>query len=59
MKLERAHAPESLLHGMPHGRSSVSTSFHRVVVPDGRSLHAKGIWIEDSRWNIYQIGSSR
>ena len=51
------NAPASLLLAQP-GRASVTTRFHRVVVPEGRSLHAKGIWVEDSRWSLYQIGSS-
>lgn len=51
------NAPESLLLAQP-GRASVATRFHRVVVPEGRSLHAKGIWFEDSRWSQYQMGSS-
>jgi hypothetical protein len=52
------NAPESLLRAEPQGRSSVTTTFHRVIVPDGRSLHAKGIWIENPRWSVYLIGSS-
>lgn len=52
------NAPESLLKAQPQSRSSVTTGFHRVIVPDGRSLHAKEIWIENSRWSIYLIGSS-
>lgn len=51
------NAPESLLGAQP-ARESATTGFYRVLVPDGRSLHAKGIWIEDSRWSLYQIGSS-
>jgi len=52
------NAPESLLKAEPKGRSSVSTEFHRLLLPSGRSLHAKGIWLESDRWSIYQIGSS-
>ena len=52
------NAPESLLTATPKGRASVSTNFHCLTLPDGRSLHAKGIRLEDDRWSIYQIGSS-
>lgn len=52
------NAPASLLEVQPQGRSSVSTTFHRVIVPDGRSLHAKGMRIENPRWSVYLIGSS-
>lgn len=52
------NAPESLLKAEPQSRPSVTTAFHRVIVPDGRSLHAKGIWIENPRWSVYLIGSS-
>lgn len=52
------HAPESLLHAQPSGRPSVSTTFSRVIIPDGRSLHAKGILLDSSRWIAYLIGSS-
>ncbi len=52
------HAPESLLHATPSGRSDVKTDFYRVILDAGRSLHAKGIWLEDPRWSLYQIGSS-
>ncbi len=51
------NAPESLLLAQP-GRARARTRFHRVVVPEGRSLHAKGIRVENSRWILYQIGSS-
>jgi hypothetical protein len=36
----------------------VTTDFYRVVLGSGRSLHAKGIWLENERWRAYQIGSS-
>ena len=52
------NAPKSLLTAEPKGRSSVSTEFCRVLPPSGRSLHAKGIWLEGDRWSVYQIGSS-
>lgn len=52
------NAPESLLRAEPRGRPNVTTTFHRVIVPNGRSLHAKGIWIENTRWSVYMIGSS-
>src|SRR5581483_2412086 len=51
------HAPKSLLDAQP-GRPSAMTHFYRVVLEDGRPLHAKGIWLEDDRWTVYQIGSS-
>ena len=52
------YAPKSLLDAQPKGRSSVTTEFYRVVLPGGRSLHAKGIWLQDDRWIVYQVGSS-
>lgn len=52
------HAPKSLLDAQPQGRWSVGTSFHRVMLEASRPLHAKGIWLENDRWSIYQIGSS-
>src|SRR5262249_42854544 len=52
------HAPKSLLNAHPSGRPSATTHFYRVVLEDGRRLHAKGIWLEDERWTVYQIGSS-
>ena len=51
-------APESLLHAQPTGRSAVATDFYRVTLAAGRSLHAKGIWLEDDRWSVYLLGSS-
>ncbi len=52
------YAPKSLLDAEPKGRSSVATEFYRVVLTGGRTLHAKGIWLENERWTVYQIGSS-
>lgn len=52
------NAPESLLLAEPQGRTGVATTFHRVLVPADRSLHAKCIWIENHRWIVYLIGSS-
>lgn len=50
------HAPESLCN-QPH-RHSCSIEFYRIKTVDGRPLHAKGIWLEDDRYALYQIGSS-
>jgi hypothetical protein len=50
-------APKSLLDAQP-GRATATTSFHRVLIPPERPLHAKGIWLEDERWTVYAIGSS-
>lgn len=52
------NAPETLLKAQPRGRSGVTTAFYRVAVPNSRSLHAKGIWLENQRWSVYLIGSS-
>lgn len=49
------HAPESLCRTP---RQSASVEFARVTPPDARPLHAKGIWLQDDRYAIYQIGSS-
>ena len=51
-------APKSLLDAQPAGRASATTAFYRVCLGPGRSLHAKGIWLEDERWVVYSIGSS-
>jgi hypothetical protein len=52
------HAPKSLLDAQPPGRPSVDTEFYRVRLDQGRSLHAKGVWLWDDRWSVYSIGSS-
>lgn len=52
------YAPKSLLDAQPVGRAAVATDFYRVVLRGGRALHAKGVWLEDERWCVYQIGSS-
>ena len=51
------NAPESLIKAQP-SRSSVTSEVYRVTLPAGRGLHAKGIWLENERWRLYQIGSS-
>ena len=51
------NAPKSLLDAQP-GRTSVDTDVYLIELPVGRSLHAKGIWLENDRWRLYQIGSS-
>ncbi len=51
------NAPESLVKAQP-SRSSVTSEVYRVALPTGRGLHAKGIWLENARWRLYQIGSS-
>ncbi len=50
------HAPKSLTR--PLDRESCEVKFYRVQVSENRPLHAKGIWLEDDRWVVYQIGSS-
>ena len=50
------HAPKSL-SSQPH-RDSCTVDFYRIKMTDGRPLHAKGIWLEDDRYALYQIGSS-
>lgn len=52
------YAPKSLLDAQPSGRANVSTNVYRVLLGEGRPLHAKGIWLEDERWSVYDIGSS-
>ncbi len=52
------NAPENLLSAMPSGRSRVSTEFYQVELPEGRPLHAKGLWIENSHKIAYLMGSS-
>ena len=52
------NAPKSLLDAQPLGRSNVTTEIYRVLLEKGRSFHAKGIWLEDERWIVYDIGSS-
>ena len=49
-------APESLLKVRPDGRKDVDS---RIVGLDGdRPFHAKGMWLENTRWIVYMIGSS-
>lgn len=48
-------APESLCRTP---RSSATARFGKVSLPDARPLHAKGIWLQDDRYAVYQIGSS-
>ena len=52
------YAPKSLLDAQPIGRANVTTEVYRVLLGEGRPLHAKGIWLEDGRWSVYEIGSS-
>ena len=52
------YAPKSLLDAQPSGRANVTTDLYRVLLGEGRPLHAKGIWLEDERWTVYEIGSS-
>ncbi len=49
------HAPNSLQRTP---RPSATVEIARVTPPDSRSLHAKGIWLQDDRYAVYQIGSS-
>ena len=49
------HAPESLVKNNP--RDATHVSMYRVEA-ESRPLHAKGIWLHDDRWTLYQIGSS-
>lgn len=51
-------APKSLLDAQPSGRANVTTDVYRLLLGEGRPLHAKGIWLEDERWSMYDIGSS-
>lgn len=48
-------APKSLCRTP---RSSATVEFAKVSLSDARPLHAKGIWLQDDRYAIYQIGSS-
>ncbi len=48
-------APDSLRRTP---RSSAVIEFNQVLLPDARPLHAKGIWLQDDRYAVYQIGSS-
>lgn len=50
------HAPSSL--AKQTGRDNCEIEFFRISPPESRPLHAKGIWLEDDRWVLYQIGSS-
>ena len=51
-------APKSLLDANAVGRANISIDIYRVLLEENRPLHAKGIWLEDDRWVLYQIGSS-
>jgi len=51
------HAPESLTTAKP-SRQSTSVEMRQLKKDNNRSLHAKGLWLEDERWISYMIGSS-
>lgn len=51
-------APESLRAATPQGREGVFTAFHRLELDQSRRLHAKGIWLEGERHQLYIVGSS-
>lgn len=48
-------APKSLCRTP---RQSANVEFARVTQPNSRPLHAKGVWLQDDRYVVYQIGSS-
>lgn len=52
------HAPESLMRATPDKRGSTETQFERLKLDEGRPLHAKCIWLENNRGNLYLMGSS-
>jgi hypothetical protein len=52
------HAPEALRKAQPTGRNDVETFFGRLILEDGRPLHAKCLWLQNRQWVLYQIGSS-
>lgn len=51
------HAPESILHSVPGGRSAAEVHFGKIE-EGGRPLHGKGVWLNNSRWVAFLIGSS-
>lgn len=52
------HAPESLRMTQPDDRDQAATLFRRLRLENGRSLHAKCVWVQDSHWGLYLMGSS-
>lgn len=52
------HAPESLLAARPASRSQTETVVKRLVLQDGRPLHAKSLWLQSDRVILSMAGSS-
>lgn len=51
-------APVTLARSAPAGRSAVGVRFERLLLDEGRLLHAKALWLESERWSLYMAGSS-
>ncbi|MBK9315799.1 MAG: hypothetical protein IPM55_16370 [Acidobacteria bacterium] len=52
------HAPESLMTAMPASRPGVETDIWRLVLEEGRPLHAKCLWLENDSISLLMMGSS-
>lgn len=52
------HAPASLVVSAPAGRDNVRIRFEKIKSMDGRPLHAKALWLENSDQFLHCIGSS-
>lgn len=52
------HAPESLLAARPASRKRTESVVRRLVLQDGRPLHAKSLWLQSDRVILSMAGSS-
>ena len=57
-KILRIRAPESLLEAQPRNRAGVSTEIRQLRLEVARPLHAKCLWLNNTSWVAYMIGSS-
>jgi len=52
------HAPESVQEARPAGRNQTETIVNRLRLEDARPLHAKCLWLQNSRIILHMMGSS-
>lgn len=51
-------APQSVLDKFPSGQPAAQTLLYQLSDELTRPLHAKGLWLDGTRWAAYLIGSS-
>jgi len=52
------HAPASLAGSLPEDGRGAQILFEQIKMPEGRSLHAKSLWLENRDHFLHCIGSS-